>query len=210
MTSATSIFFGSVGAFVLYIIYGAFSQNSVLGRGLGSSRLTKLISDEDSDTGIFAVLLFTVQVLAGALGWVTDRWVMPLFAGHWRVHFRPLMMVLCISAVFFAIFLAVVELLPGVIARRVVRQLPIAAYNCSIMGTLLLTGNQSYGFGQTMAFSIGSALGFLMALLLMAEGSRKLKDAPLSESFRGLPATLVYLGILSLMIYSFTGHGLTV
>ncbi len=209
MTTANSIFSGSVGAFLLYIIYAAFSQNAVLGRGLGSSRLTKLVSDEDSDMGIFSLLLLVVQLGSGALGWAAGRWVLPLL-GSFRVHFRPLVLVLCISVVFFAVFLLVVELLPSLLARRVVRQLPIAAYNCSIMGTLLLTGNQNYTFSQTMAFCLGSALGFLVALLLMTEANRKMKKADLPDSFRGLPATLVYLGILSLMIYSFTGHGLTV
>ena len=91
-----------------------------------------------------------------------------------------------------------------------VRQLPIAAFNCSVLGTLMLVGNQGYDLAQTVAFSVGSAVGYMAALLLMIEGNRKLKKADLPEGFRGLPSTLVYLGILSLLIYAFTGHGLSV
>lgn len=209
MTSANSIFTGSVGAFVLYAVYAMFSQNAVLGRALGSSRLTKLINDEDGDAGIFSLLLLTVQLLSGVVGWAANRWVLPLLGGL-RTHFRPLVLVVCVSLTFFVVFLLVVELFPGELARRVVRQLPIAAYNCCIMGTLLLTGAQNYTLWQTLAFSLGSALGFMAAILLLSEGNRKLKSADLPVSFRGLPATLVYLGILSLMIYGFTGHGLAV
>ncbi len=209
MTIANSIFTGTLGGLVLHALYAMLSQNAVLGRGLGASRLTKLVNDEDGDAGVFCILLLVVQVLSGALSWVADRWVLPLL-GAARVHFRPLVMVLCISIVFFVIFMVVVQIFHTVGAKRVARQLPIAAFNCSVLGTLLLVGNQNYDFLQTLAFSAGSAVGYMLALLLMIEGNRKLKKADLPESFRGLPATLVYLGILSLLIYAFTGHGLAV
>lgn len=210
MTYANSIFTGSAGAFFLIVVYAMFSQNAVLGRALGSSRLTKLVGDEDSDAGIFSVLLLTVQVLSGLLSWAAGNWLIPLMGDDLRTHLRPLVMVGCVSIVFFAVFLLVVELLPTPLAKRVVRQLPIAAYNCCIMGALLLTATQNYTLSQTLAFCLGSAVGFMGVILLMAEGSRKLKKADLPVSFRGMPATLVYLGILSLMIYGFTGHGLAV
>lgn len=209
MTIANSIFTGTVGGLILHALYAMLSQNAVFGRGLGSSRLTKLVNDEDGDAGIFCVLLFIVQVLSGMLSWLAGQWVLPLL-GAARLHLRPLVLVLCISAVFFFLFMAVVHLFPTEAAKRVVRQLPIAAFNCSVLGTLLLMGNQGYTLWQTVAFSAGSAVGYMLALLLMIEGNRKLKKADLPESFRGLPATLVYLGILSLLIYAFTGHGLSV
>lgn len=209
MTTTTSFFSGSFGGLILYALYALFSQNAVLGRALGASRLTKLVSDEDGDTGIFAVLLLAIQLLSGALGWAANRWVIPLL-GSVRVHFRPLILVACTCVVFFAVFFFVVQAFPVERAKRVVKQLPIAAFNCCILGTLLLTSGQSYTFLQTMFFCLGSALGYMLAVVLMMEGSRKLKNADMPNSFRGLPATLVYLGILSLIIYSFTGHGLAV
>ncbi len=209
MTIANSIFTGTMGGLVLHALYAMLSQNAVFGRGLGSSRLTKLVNDEDGDAGVFCVLLLVVQVLSGALSWFAGGWILP-HLGSWRVHLRPLLLVVCVSVVFFVVFLVVVQLFSTGTAKRVVRQLPIAAFNCSILGTLMLVGNQGYTFAQTIAFSIGSALGYMAALLLMMEGNRKLKKADLPEGFRGLPATLVYLGILSLLIYAFTGHGLSV
>ena len=209
MTIANSIFTGTMGGLILHALYAMLSQNAVFGRGLGSSRLTVLVNDEDGDAGVFCVLLLVVQVFSGVLSWFASRWVLPLL-GDVRLHFRPLVLVLCVCAVFFGVFLVVVQLFPTESAKRVVRQLPIAAFNCSVLGTLMLMGNQGYGLAQTVAFSVGSALGYIAALLLMIEGNRKLKKADLPDGFRGLPATLVYLGILSLLIYAFTGHGLSV
>lgn len=209
MTVANSVFSGSVGTLVLYALYAAFSQNAVLGRGMGSSRLTRLVGESRADIITFCALLALVQVLGGALSWCACRWVRPLLGGAW-VHLRPLVMVLCISVVFFVVFMVLSQLVPASRARQVARQLPTAAFNCCVLGTLMLAGGQDYTFPQALAFCLGSAVGYALAVLMLVEGERKLAAADLPDSFRGLPATLVYMGILSLLIYAFTGHGLVV
>ncbi len=209
MITANAIFSGGIGGFLLVIFYAVFTQNAVLSRGLGSSRLTKLIGDDEKDAWLFAVLLLIIQVLCGTVGWMANRWLVPLF-GSFRTHLRPLILALSICTVFFLMFLLSVQLFNLEKARRIVRQLPIAAFNCCIMGTMLLTCSQQYSFGQTVAFSIGSAVGYMLSLLLMQAGSRKLDRSQIPESFRGLPTTLVYLGILSLVFYGLIGHSLAV
>ena len=211
MTQTTSAFFsGELGGLVLYALYGLLTQNAVLGRALGSSRLTLLVNDEDGSTGTFAKLLFLTQLTSGLVCWGLNRWMNTHTSESFRVHYRVLILMVGLCIVFFLLFFLIVELLPAEKARVTVRQLPIAAFNCCIMGTLLLTGVQNYTLPQTVGFCIGSALGYLAALGLMTEGNRKMKKADLPVSFRGLPSTLVYLGILSLLVYSFTGHGLAV
>ena len=46
----------------------------------------------------------------------------------------------------------------------------------------------------------------MLALLVVREGARKLDNENVPETFRGLPVTLLYIGILALAIYGFTGH----
>ena len=41
---------------------------------------------------------------------------------------------------------------------------------------------------------------------VVAEGQRRLRNRRIPMSFRGLPITLLYLGMLALAIYGFTGH----
>ena len=208
--TSTAFFSGELGGLVLYALYGLLTQNAVLGRALGSSRLTLLVSDEDGSTGTFARLLVVVQLVSGLACWGVNRWMNEHTDEYFRTHFRVLILMVCLCIVFFLLFFLIVELLPSEKARTTVHQLPIAAFNCCIMGTLLLTGVQNYTLPQTIGFSLGSALGYLAALWLLTEGNRKLKKADLPVSFRGLPATLVYLGILSLLVYCFTGHSLAV
>ena len=44
------------------------------------------------------------------------------------------------------------------------------------------------------------------AVLLVTEARHRLRSKAIPEAFRGLPITLVYVGVLALAIYGFTGH----
>ena len=46
----------------------------------------------------------------------------------------------------------------------------------------------------------------VLAVLLVTEARHRLRSKAIPEAFRGLPITLVYIGVLALAIYGFTGH----
>ena len=46
----------------------------------------------------------------------------------------------------------------------------------------------------------------MLAVLLVTEARHRLRSRAIPKAFRGLPITLVYIGVLALAIYGFTGH----
>ena len=71
---------------------------------------------------------------------------------------------------------------------------------------LLVERTQSFTLGQSLGFGLGSGLGYVLAVLLVTEARHRLRSKAIPEAFRGLPITLVYIGVLALAIYGFTGH----
>ena len=72
-------------------------------------------------------------------------------------------------------------------------------------------GAVSVGIACAMAGIIsgvimGSGLGYLLAVMLVTEAGNRLRSKAIPEAFRGLPITLIYIGVLALAIYGFTGH----
>ena len=51
-----------------------------------------------------------------------------------------------------------------------------------------------------------SAALIVLAVLLVTEARHRLRSKAIPKAFRGLPITLVYIGVLALAIYGFTGH----
>ena len=73
---------------------------------------------------------------------------------------------------------------------------------------LFSSGQRCVQCGQLGAFrfGLGSGLGYVLAVLLVTEARHRLRSKAIPKAFRGLPITLVYIGVLALAIYGFTGH----
>ena len=171
---------------------------------LGVSRLIQLVGDERTSSWWFALGCFQAS---------SRRWWLPLayFAGSqivdlpYRAQLRPLLYLACVAVV--CIFEhAILRAVKGPRSGLLIRILPIAAVNSGVLGTVLVERTQSFTLAQSIGFGLGSGLGYLLALMLVTEAGNRLRSKAIPEAFRGLPITLIYIGVLALAIYGFTGH----
>lgn len=193
----------ALGSFFTYAVIAVFAQNAVFTRSLGVSRLVKLSEDDEVGSFVFGALLCAVQIISALMGFFVNRWLSGSSA--W-IYLRPLVMVLCSAAAFFVVLLAVVVCFRVHGAREIVAVLPMATFNTCILGTLLLSTIQNFTFLQTLGFALGSGAGYVMAVALVRGAQERLQSEAVPATFRGLPITLLYIGILALAIYGFTGH----
>lgn len=191
------------GVFFVYAVAAVFAQNAVFSRALGVSRLVKLVEDSTVDTLTFGGLMCLIQLIAAPLAHYANRWLQPL---SFRGAVRPLVFVLCSAAAFLVVLALVLLVFRLQNAKQMVVVLPMATFNSAVMGMLLLTATQNFTLLQTMGFALGTGVGYMLAVIIVTEGQRKLRSRAVPAAFKGLPATLLYIGILSLAIYGFTGH----
>ena len=196
----------SLGSFFLYAIIAVFAQNAVFSRALGVSRLVKLVDDTTVDSLTFGALLCFIQIISAPLAYFVNFFLAPL---PYKAYIRPLVMVLCSAAALFIVLGVLVFIFKMESAKNVVAVLPMATFNCCILGTLFITTMQNFTLLETLGFAIGSGIGYVMAVVIVTEGQRKLQSRSVPATFKGLPITLIYIGILSLAIYGFTGHMIT-
>ena len=191
-----------VGVFFNYAVLAIFAQNAVFTRSLGVSRLVQLVGDERTSSWWFALMLCITQVLVAPLVYFAGSFIAPLPN---RAQLRPVMYLTCIAAV--CLFeLLVLKLAKGPRSGQLIRILPVAAVNSGVLGTVLVERIQSFTLEQSLGFGLGSGLGYLLAVMLVTEAQNRLRSRAIPEAFRGLPVTLIYIGVLALAIYGFTGH----
>lgn len=191
-----------VGVFFSYAVLAIFAQNAVFTRSLGVSRLVQLVGDERTSSWWFALMLCITQVLVAPLVYFAGSFIAPLPN---RAQLRPVMYLTCIAAV--CLFeLLVLKLAKGPRSGQLIRILPIAAVNSGVLGTVLVERTQSFTLEQSIGFGLGSGLGYLLAVMLVTEAQNRLRSRAIPDAFRGLPITLIYIGVLALAIYGFTGH----
>ena len=191
-----------VGVFFSYAVLAIFAQNAIFTRGLGVSRLVQLVGDKRTSSWWFALMLCITQVLVAPLAFYAGRLLAPLPN---RAQLRPVVYLVCIAVV--CLFeLVVLKLAKGPRSGQLIRILPIAAVNSGVLGTVLVERPQSFTLEQSIGFGLGSGLGYLLAVMLVTEAQNRLRSRAIPEAFRGLPVTLIYIGVLALAIYGFTGH----
>ncbi len=206
-----SVILEALAEFVLYAVLAAFAQNAVLSRALGVSHLVRLVDDGATGNGAFCLLLTVVQVVAVPLCWGANQLLTP-FA--YRSAVRPLVFLLITAAACGLVWLVYWQALGKKQSDDAHKEMGVllttASFNSCVLGTMLIVTIQSLTLPQAIGFALGSGGGYYLAVVLVAEGQRRLRNRRIPMSFRGLPITLLYLGMLALAIYGFTGHTLLI
>ena len=189
--------------FFSYALLAVFAQNAVFTRALGVSRLVQLVGDDRTSSWLFGLQLCITQVMVAPFAWYAGSWIAPLPN---RAQLRPLVYVASIAAVCLLQHL-VLWLAKGLPYRSaLLRIVPLAGLNSCVLGTVLVERTQNFTLMQSLGFGLGSGVGYLLAVLLVTEAQHRLRSKAIPSAFRGLPITLVYIGVLALAIYGFTCH----
>ena len=193
----------SSAVFFSYALLAIFAQNAVFTRALGVSRMVQLVGDDRTSSALFGMMLCITQVLVAPVVFLAGRFIAPLDN---RAQLRPLVYVAAIAVVCTAeeLVLGLGRRLP--LAGKLLRIVPVAALNSCVLGTVLVERTQNFTLMQSLGFGLGSGVGYLLAVLLVTEAQHRLRSKAIPSAFRGLPITLVYIGVLALAIYGFTGH----
>lgn len=196
--------------FISYMGLAVFADNMVFSRALGVTRLLKLLPDQKTKAWPFCLPLVMVQVLSAPLGWAVHNRVSPLIRENLPdflpfAALRPLIFLTC-AMVAMAIAWLLLFILPRKQRKACQSQLSVVACSCSVMGTLLICANQNYTLWQSLGFGLGSGLGYVFAVFIIREGRRRLRSKAVPVIFKGLPSTLIYIGIFSLALYGLLGH----
>jgi len=83
--------------------------------------------------------------------------------------------------------------------------LALISTNCIILAVPLINAGEKYTFIQSLAFGLGSGLGFALALIIMASIRERLELAEVPGPFKGLPMAFVITGLIALAFTGFSG-----
>jgi len=77
--------------------------------------------------------------------------------------------------------------------------------NCAILGACLFFVVRNYNFMQTVAYGIGSGIGWAIAIIGMAAIRRRLRFAHVPPALEGIGITMITTGIMALAFSGFAG-----
>ncbi len=83
--------------------------------------------------------------------------------------------------------------------------LPLITVNCAILGVSLFMIIRSYSFMQSLAFSIGSGIGWTLAIVALAGIRQRIKIDSVPKGLQGPGIALITTGLMALAFIGFSG-----
>lgn len=174
-----------VFTFFLYAILAVAAQNAIFSRALGVSRLVKMVEDGSVELFKFGLLLTIVQFFSSLLGYFVSHLLLQLDLSY-KTAFLPLVLVLCSTVVFLLVLLAIALAGNRIAARDYLELLPMATFNCCIIGALLLTTTRRLYAAANPRLRTGQLCGLCAG---GHSGQRGAAQDPKPQPARGFPRT---------------------
>ena len=186
---------------LVIFLAAAFTENILLARFLGMCSFLAISRQMKTSVGLGLAVVF-VTTFTAAINWLLHTYVMV-----------PLDIVFLEYIVFIVVIAAFVQLVEMVIERfsqtlyfSLGIFLPLITVNCAILGvSLFMLNKQNFGFLHSLIFGLGSGIGWLLAIVLMAGIREKIKEDKIPPGLRGSGITLIVTGIIALAFVAFSG-----
>jgi electron transport complex protein RnfA len=182
------------------IISASLINNFVFTRFLGLCIFFGVSKKMETAVGM-SITFTAVMMISASLSWLIFNYVM-----------IPLDITFLKIIVFIGIVAGLVQasdtimrkVAPGLYYKLGI-YLALISTNCIILAVPLINAGEHYSFIQSLAFGLGSGLGFALALIIMASIREKLELADVPAPFKGLPMAFVITGLIALAFTGFSG-----
>ncbi len=186
--------------FIIIMLSAVFINNYVLSRFLGICPFLGVSKKLGQATGMSLAVIF-VMLMATAVTWPIQMYLLnPNNLGY----LQTIVFILVIAALVQLVEIILKRYLPSM-HKSLGVYLPLITTNCAVLGVTILNIDEGYTFAESMVNSLGSGLGFFLAMVMFAGVRSKLEGADIPKAFQGLPITLVAASITSLSFLGFSG-----
>lgn len=83
--------------------------------------------------------------------------------------------------------------------------LPLITTNCAVLGVAIIATQKHYSLVSSVVYASATAVGFTLALVLLAGIREQLELNGTPKGMKGFPITLITAGLLSLAFMGFSG-----
>jgi len=186
--------------YILIIISAIFVNNVVLAQFLGICPFLGVSNKVNTAMGMAGAVVFVI-VLATIMTYLVQIYVL-----------RPLNIEYLQTISFILVIAALVQMVE-IILKKISQPLyqalgiflPLITTNCAVLGVALLVIKKDYNLLEGVVFGASTAIGFGLALVILAGIREQMDLVNIPKGMRGVPISLVVAGILALGFMGFAG-----
>lgn len=194
----------SIRSMLIIITTAVFINNYVLQQFLGICPFLGVSKRLNQATGMSIAVIF-VMCLATAVTWPIQHYLLTPANGTYDLgYLQTVVFILVIAALVQLVEIVLKKHFPSLHASLGV-YLPLITTNCAVLGVCIANIDSGYTFVESIFNSLGSGLGFFLAMVLFSGVRSRMEGNDVVKSFDGLPITLIAASIVSVSFFGFTG-----
>lgn len=187
-------------ALILIIIGSALINNVVLNQFLGICSFLGVSKQMKASASLGAAVIFVLTISSAVASLLYDYVLAPL-----GIDFmKTIIFILVIAALVQTVEMFLKKKSPAVY-RALGIYLPLITTNCAVLGVALTNVQNGYTFWQCVFSGFGTALGYTLAIVLLAGIRSRIREADLPAPLRGAPVVMIAAAIMSLAFMGFAG-----
>jgi electron transport complex protein RnfA len=191
---------------LIVAIGSALVNNVVLSQFLGICPFLGVSKKTETAAGMGAAVVFVIT-LASLVTGIINKYILAneaILDGK-LVYLQTIVFILVIACLVQFVEMFLKKSMPGLYQALGV-YLPLITTNCAVLG-VALTNVQKYpeSIVTGVVNGIGTSVGFLISIVILAGIREKMEYNDISESFRGTPIVLVTAALMAIAFCGFSG-----
>ncbi|MCH5250467.1 MAG: electron transport complex subunit RsxA [Lachnospiraceae bacterium] len=185
---------------LIILIGSSLVSNVVLSQFLGLCPFLGVSKKTKTASGMGVAVIFVIT-LASIVAGVIYKYILEPFD---ITYLQTIVFILVIAALVQFVEMFLKKYIPSLYESLGV-YLPLITTNCAVLGVALTNVQKNYGILEGVVNGFATAVGFTIAIIILAGIREKMVYNDIPESFKGMPIVLVTAGLMAIAFCGFSG-----
>ena len=185
---------------LLLIVASALVNNVVLSQFLGLCPFLGVSKKIETAAGMGAAVIFVITIASAVASLIQNFVLIPL-----HLEFlQTIVFILVIAALVQFVEMVLKKVMPALYNALGV-YLPLITTNCAVLGIAVINAQKNYGLLNSIVNGFGTAVGFTIAIVLLAGVRERIEFNDFNPSWKGSPMVLITSGLMAIAFFGFSG-----
>ena len=189
-----------MSSLIMIIITGALINNVVLNQFLGICSFLGVSKQMKASFSLGCAVIFVITIASAVASLLYDYVLKPLGMDF----MKTIIFILVIAALVQIVEMFLKKTSPA-IYKALGIYLPLITTNCAVLGVALNNVQDGYNFVQSVMSGFGTALGYTIAIVLLAGIRSRINEKDIPAPLRGAPIVMIAAALMSIAFMGFGG-----
>lgn len=190
----------TVKELLLLLVGSSLVSNVVLSQFLGLCPFLGVSKKTNTAAGMGTAVIFVITLASAVAGLIYKFILQPFHIEY----LQTIVFILVIAALVQFVEMFLRKAMPALYQALGV-YLPLITTNCAVLGVAITNVQKEYGILTGIVNGFATALGFTIAIVILAGIREKMEHNDIPESFKGMPTVLLTAGLMAIAFCGFSG-----